>query len=261
MMRHRPKTKKGETRPIVLKTPEQIAIMKRDGRILRDILLRVGERVRPGVTTLQLDRFARRIIAEAGAVPSFLGYQGFPAALCVSVNDEVVHGIPSERVLIEGDIVSVDCGIIREGLHVDSAMTFPVGEIDAESERLIRVTRESLEIAIPYLRPGLRQGDLSAAVQKYVEARGFSVVRDYAGHGVGHDIHEEPRVPNHGKPGTGVVWRPGMVVAIEPMVAARRPDTKELDDKWTVITADGGRSAHWEHTIAVTEAGPLVLTD
>lgn len=245
---------------IELKSPEEIRIIKRGGAILRDVLARVEEAIRPGVTTLALDRIAHQMIEARGATPAFLGYQGFPGTLCTSINEEIVHGIPSRRALEEGDIVSIDVGVILDGFYSDSARTFPVGKIDAASRKLLDVTRRSLEIGITHLIAGQRLGDVSHAIQEYAEGEGLSVVREYAGHGIGRRLHEEPRVPNHGRPGRGPRWEPGMVVAIEPMLNLGTYKTRVLDDDWTVVTADGERSAHFEHTVAVTEDGPMVLT-
>lgn len=247
-------------RQIELKTPAEIELMRRAGAVLAEVRDQIGEHIRPGITTKHLDRIARKMFDAHGVIPAFLGYQGFPGTLCISVNDEVVHGIPSDRPLIEGDIVSVDLGLIKDGFYADTAKTFAVGKIDAQSRRLIDVTEKSLEIAIPFLTPGTRMGDMSAAIQKHVESNGFSVVREYSGHGIGRALHEDPRIPNHGKAGTGARWQAGMVVAVEPMVNAGTHKTKVLDDDWTVVTADGKRSAHHEHTIAITDRGPVILT-
>lgn len=234
--------------------------MRKAGSLLREIRDKIGLEVRAGITTRQLDRIAKKLIDENGAIPAFLGYQGFPGTLCTSINEQVVHGIPSNRPLIEGDILSLDFGLVKDGFYADTAKTYPVGKVDPQSAKLIDVTEGALALAITYLTPGRRMGDMSAAVQKYVESRGFSVVRDYAGHGVGRTLHEEPRVPNHGKAGSGIMWEPGMVIAIEPMVNIGTAKTRVLDDKWTVVTADGKRSAHAEHTVAITEDGPYILT-
>ena len=249
-----------ETQKIELKSPGEIATIRRIGALLRETREMIGTKVKPGTTTQELDKAARSFIDRRGAVPAFLGYQGFPATLCTSVNEEIVHGIPSDRVLREGDIVSVDFGLIKDGFYVDTAKTFPVGRIDEESRRLINVTEEALKVAISYLVPGKRLGDLSAAVQEYIETRGFSVVREYAGHGIGRQLHEDPRIPNHGKAGRGMRWQAGMVVAVEPMVNMGTHQTRLLGDKWTVVTADSQRSAHAEHTVAITSDGPEVVT-
>ena len=215
----------------------------------------------PGATTADLDRVARDVIERRGARSNFLGYHGFPAVVCASPNDVVVHGIPSDTVVLdEGDIISIDCGAIIEGWHADAAITVAVGEIDAESKRLMEVTRRSLEAAIDEVLEGHRVGDIGAAVEGIAESAGFSVVRDYVGHGIGTAMHEDPQVPNYGPAGRGMKLKVGHVLAIEPMVNAGGPETKVLDDGWTVITLDGKRSAHFEHTIAVTDHGPEVLT-
>lgn len=234
--------------------------MRKSGKALHEVLDRLGEHIKPGLTTRYLDRIAKRLIDERKAYPAFLGYQGFPGTLCTSVNEEVVHGIPSDRPLIEGDILSLDVGLVKDGFYADTAKTYPIGRVDDVSRRLIEAAEGALAAAIPHLVVGERMGDMSAAVQKYVESRGFSVVRDYAGHGIGRQLHEDPRIPNYGKPGTGLRWQAGMVVAVEPMINVGTWKTKVLKDKWTVVTADGKRSAHAEHTIAITEAGPVILT-
>ncbi|HEX6421826.1 MAG TPA: type I methionyl aminopeptidase, partial [Acidimicrobiales bacterium] len=203
---------------------------------------------------------AREVLARRGATSNFLGYHGYPAVICASVNEVVVHGIPGDRALASGDIVSIDCGAVVDGYHGDAAFTAAVGEVDAESQRLMSVTRSALEAGIATLVPGSRLGDLGAAVQATVERAGFSVVRDYVGHGIGTAMHEPPDVPNHGRPGRGKRVSAGDVLAVEPMVCAGRSDTAVLDDGWTVVTVDGSRAAHWEHTVAVTDDGPEILT-
>ncbi|MEA5074855.1 MAG: type I methionyl aminopeptidase [Coriobacteriia bacterium] len=245
---------------IIAKSPAEIEVMREAGRITARALDAVSSAVRPGITTADLDAIAEDVIVKAGARPAFKGYHGFPATLCTSVNDEVVHGIPGDRVLREGEIVSVDCGAIVDGYYGDSARTFPVGQVSDEATRLLDVTRRSLEAGIARCRPGMRLYDVSAAVQEVAEAAGFSVVREYVGHGIGRSMHEDPQVPNYGKAGTGPTLRTGMVLAIEPMINAGAADVRSLDDGWTVITVDGAMSAHFEHTVAVTENGPLVLT-
>lgn len=245
---------------IIAKSPAEIEVMREAGRITARALDAVSSAVRPGITTADLDAIAEDVIVKAGARPAFKGYHGFPATLCTSVNDEVVHGIPGDRVLREGEIVSVDCGAIVDGYYGDSARTFPVGQVSDEATRLLDVTRRSLEAGIARCRPGMRLYDVSAAVQEVAEAAGFSVVREYVGHGIGRSMHEDPQVPNYGKTGTGPTLRTGMVLAIEPMINAGAADVRSLDDGWTVITVDGAMSAHFEHTVAVTENGPLVLT-
>lgn len=245
---------------IIAKSAAEIEVMREAGRITARALDAVSSAVRPGATTADLDAIAEDVIVKAGARPAFKGYHGFPATLCTSVNDQVVHGIPGGRVLKEGEIVSVDCGAIVDGYYGDSARTFPVGQVSAEANRLMDVTRRSLEAGIARCRPGMRLYDVSAAVQDVAEAAGFSVVREYVGHGIGRSMHEDPQVPNYGKAGTGPTLRTGMVLAIEPMINAGAADVRSLDDGWTVVTLDGAMSAHFEHTVAVTEDGPLVLT-
>lgn len=236
--------------------------MRLAGRIVADTIDRVLAAVRPGATTADLDAVAEAFILEQGAVPSFKGYRGFPASICASMNDEVVHGIPSpKRVLEEGDILSLDFGAIWEGYHGDSAVTVFVGEPpSAEAEKLVRVTKEALEAGIAQIRPGGHLSDISHAVEQVVEGGGFSVVREYVGHGIGRSLHEDPQIPNYGPPGRGPELRPGLVIAVEPMVNLGGWPTRVLADDWTVVTADGSLSAHFEHTIAVTEDGHDVLT-
>jgi methionyl aminopeptidase len=247
---------------IQLKSPAEIAAMARAGAVLGQLLEEVGARVAPGVSSAALDAFAEQFIrSHEGATPAFKGLYGFPASLCISLNDEVVHGIPSpNRILREGDIISIDAGVRLDGWYADAAVTRAVGEIDAESARLLDVTRNALEAGIARATPRHRLGDVGAAVQQVAEAAGFSVVRDLVGHGLGRGPHEEPQVPNFGTAGRGIRLREGMVIAIEPMVNAGGPDVRTLADKWTVVTADGSRSAHFEHTVAITAAGPRVLT-
>ncbi|HJY86453.1 MAG TPA: type I methionyl aminopeptidase [Candidatus Acidoferrales bacterium] len=246
---------------IVCKSLGELEKMHRAGLIVWDVLTGLREIVRPGATTMDLEKFAARRTAEHGARPAFKGYLGYPCVLCTSVNDEIVHGIPSaSRGLKEGDIVSLDFGVEFEGYYADAAVTLPVGKIRPELETLLRVTRESLDRAIDKVRPGNRLGDVSAAVQEWVERHRFSVVREFVGHGIGTKMHEEPQLPNYGDPGRGPRLQEGMVLAIEPMVNAGRPEVKVLQDKWTAVTADGSYSAHFEHTVAVTSNGPWVLT-
>jgi methionyl aminopeptidase len=253
---------------IVLKSPEEIETMRRAGRIVADARQRVVAAARPGVTTARLDALAEESIREAGATPSFKGYRGsggahraFPASICASVNDQVVHGIPGDRVLKEGDLLSLDFGAIWEGYHGDSAVSVFIGEPpSAEAEKLVLVTQDSLEAGISQIRPGGRLSDIGHAVQQVVEGAGFSVVREYVGHGIGQRMHEDPQIPNYGEPGRGPELRPGMVLAVEPMVNMGGWETRVLDDEWTVVTADGSLSAHFEHTIACTGDGPEVLT-
>jgi methionyl aminopeptidase len=248
---------------VVLKSSSEIERMRRAGRVVREVLELVRSLVKPGATTLDLEKAAEAKLAELGAKPAFKGYHGFPCCLCTSVNSEVVHGIPSNRrVLKEGDIVSVDCGAVLDGFYGDAAITIPVGEkIDPTTARLLQVTEKSLHSAIATVRPGATLGDVGAAVQRVVEAEGFSVVRDFVGHGIGVHMHEDPQVPNFGEPGRGMKLKVGMVLAIEPMVNAGRPDVQVLGDGWTAVTGDGSMSAHFEHTVAVTADGARVLTD
>jgi len=234
--------------------------MRQAGKIVATILDILSRLVRPGMKTEELDIIARREAERLGAKPSFKGYRGFPANLCVSVNDEIVHGIPGKRVLAKGDIVSLDFGAIFLGFQGDAAVTVGVGEIKPQAERLMEVTRGALRAGIAAAYPGARLGDISAAIQDYAESRGYSVVREYTGHGIGREMHEEPQIPNFGLPGTGPVLKRGMTLALEPMVNTGDWPTKVGDDHWTVLTSDGGLSAHFEHTIAITDAGPEVLT-
>jgi methionyl aminopeptidase len=238
--------------------------MRKPARIVAEILVALREKVRPGVTTADLDRVAERMIDKAGARSAFKNYRVgnavFPAVLCVSINEQVVHGIPSSRALREGDIVSLDFGVEKDGYYGDAAITVPVGDVDDQSKRLIETTERSLYAGIEQLRPGVRLGDVGAAVQRVAEAEGFSVVRDFVGHGIGRALHEEPQVPNYGTPGRGRTLKTGMVIAIEPMVNAGGPGVRVLDDGWTAVTADGRRSAHFEHTVAVRDDGPEILT-
>lgn len=245
---------------IIRKTRAEIEKMRAAGQIVARVLTRLAAMVEPGVTTRDLDQEAERMIREAGAVPTFKGYNGFPASICASVNDEVVHGIPSNRKLREGDIIGIDCGATYVGYVGDSAVTVPVGEVSEEVKRLIAVTEQSLYAAIEKCRVGNYLGDVCHAVQSYVEPRGYSVVRNFCGHGIGRAMHEEPQVPNYGKPGTRPVLREGLVLALEPMINLGRHDVKVLKDGWTVITLDGRPSAHFEHTVAITENGPDILT-
>jgi methionyl aminopeptidase len=238
----------------------EIRTMRRAGRVVAEMHDRIRSALRPGVTTLQLDAIGREVLEWRGARSNFLGYHGYPAVICASPNDVVVHGIPDGRVLDDGDIVSIDCGAIVDGYHGDAAFTAGVGTIDAEAERLVDVTRRALEVGIAELRPGGRLGDLGAAVESTIEGAGFSVVRDYVGHGIGTAMHEPPDVPNFGKPGRGKKVTVGDVFAVEPMVCAGSDATEVLDDGWTVVTVDGSLAAHWEHTVAVTDDGPEILT-
>lgn len=242
------------------KSPEEIAAMRRSGVILAETINRLEEAVRPGVSTAELDAVAARSISDAGAKASFQGYRGFPASICASPNDVIVHGIPSERRLEEGDIVSLDVGVFYEGWHSDSAWTFPVGEVDAAAHDLLKVTEASLDAAIDQCRPGKHLGDVGHAVDKTATSAGFSVVREYAGHGIGRQLHEDLWVPNFGPPGRRELLVAGVTLAVEPMVNLGGPETKTLSDGWTVVTADGSLSAHFEHTVAITPDGCEVLT-
>lgn len=245
---------------IVYKSRSELDVMDRCNRIVVDILRRLMGRVRPGVSTAELDRFAENETRKAGAVPAFKGYRGFPASLCTSINDEIVHGIPSrKRVLREGDILSMDFGVVLDGYHGDAAVTVPVGEISDLARRLLSVTRESLNRGIAKMRVGAHLSDISSAVQEYVESSGFGVVREFVGHGIGHKLHEDPQVPNYGSPGRGPILREGLVLAIEPMVTTGNPDVVIDADNWTARSADGGLSAHFERSVAVTDNGPWLL--
>ena len=246
---------------IVLKTSRELAIMKEACIISAGALQTVAKAVEPGVSTAELDRLAEEYIRSKGAVPNFKNYQGYPATACISINNEVIHGIPSkQRILKEGDIVSVDLGAMYEGYHGDNAATFAVGDVSPEAKRLMDVTRESLYEGINAARPGGRIGDISHAVQSYVEANGFSVVRQFVGHGVGTKLHEDPEVPNFGKAGHGFRLMPGMTLASEPMVNAGDYQVRVLKDGWTTVTSDGSLSAHFEHTVVITEDGPKIMT-
>lgn len=246
---------------IIIKTSNELTKMRKAGLITGGALVAAQKAICPGMSTLELDRVIKNYIISHGAKPSFLGYNGFPASACISVNDTVIHGIPtSGEKLKEGDIVSVDVGAYIDGYHGDSAKTFAVGEISDEAKALMASTEESLYVAINMARPGVRIGDISAAIQEYNEKRGFSVVREFVGHGVGANLHEDPEVPNFGRAGHGPRLMPGMVIAIEPMINAGRPFVKILNDGWTVKTADKSLSAHFEHTIAITSSGAMILT-
>lgn len=250
---------------IIIKTPSEIASMREGGRRHGRILAKVAELVRPGVSTRELDKAAEKMVRELGDVPAFLGYRPegaatpFPATLCISVNDEVVHGLPGDRILEDGDIVSLDLGVNHEGVFTDAAITVPVGTISHELKNLIETTREALEIGIEAAKPGATTGDVGFAIESYVNKK-YGIVREFSGHGVGREIHESPYVPNYGKPGKGERLVPGMTIAIEPMLNLGGKDVEILDDGWTVVTADGSPSAHFEHTILITETGNEVLT-
>jgi methionyl aminopeptidase len=246
---------------ITIKSKAEFETMRRAGRLVAETLDKLRTAVKPGMSTGDLDKIAYEHITKHGGVPSFKGYHGFPASICTSVNDEVVHGIPSKRRMVsEGDIISIDCGAIIDGWHGDAAVTVPVGHTNAEMERLLKVTEESLHKGIDLAVPGKRLGDVSAAIQRYAEAQGYSVVREYVGHGIGREMHEEPQIPNWGTPGRGVLLKQGMALALEPMVNAGKAEVRVLKDDWTVVTQDGKWSAHFEHTVALTENGPEILT-
>jgi len=248
---------------VVLKSMNEIALMREAGRVNALALNAVREAIRPGVTTAELDAIADEVIRKHGGKPVFKGYPGpypYPATLCTSINDELVHGIPGKRKLKEGDIISVDCGTLLDGFIGDSAFTAGVGEISPEAERLLRVTEESLYNGIEKMRPDQRSGDVSFAIQSHVESSGMYVTREYTGHGVGRQMHEGPQVPNYGIPGRGLQLRPGMTIALEPMVLVGTARTRVLPDRWTVASADGSLTAHFEHSVAVTENGPVILT-
>jgi methionyl aminopeptidase len=246
---------------IYCKSSREIARMREGGRILAEVVERLRVLAKSGVSTLDIDRAVEAFIRDQDAIPAFKGYRGFPATVCVSINEEVVHGIPSpRRRLKDGDIVGFDLGCIVDGYYADCAVTLPIGPIPAPVQKLLDVTRESLDLAIQECRPDRRLSDVSHAVQRHVEAHGFGVVRAFVGHGIGRALHEEPQVPNFGEPGRGPRLRPGMVLAIEPMVTMGHYDVRVLEDGWTAVTADGSLAAHFEHTIAVTEHGPDVLT-
>ncbi len=246
---------------IVCRSVAELERMREAGRLVGEVLTELMAHVAPGVTTADLDALAEKRIMRAGAVPAFKGYHGYPATICASINEEVIHGIPSgRRVLNEGDVISIDVGASLNGYYGDSAITLPVGQVSEEAATLLRVTEESLYKAIGCVRPGGRISDIGHAVQHHVEAYGFSVVREFVGHGIGQRMHEEPQVPNYGEPGRGPRLAEGMVLAIEPMVNAGKPAVKVLADGWTAVTRDGGLSAHFEHTVAVTADGPWILT-
>ncbi len=242
------------------RTPEEIAIMRRAGKVVAEMHSCIRAAIRPGVTTLELDKIGREVIERRGARSNFLGYHGFPAVICTSPNDMIVHGIPGSYRLEEGDIISIDCGAIIQGWHGDAAFTAAVGQVSEEAAKLIKVTEESLYAGIDQMVDGNRISDIGHAVQTVAEAAGFSVVREYVGHAIGTAMHEKPEVPNYGDPGKGPKLRVGNVYAVEPMVNVGSPGTRLLDDGWSVMTADGSLSCHWEHTIAITDDGPEILT-
>jgi methionyl aminopeptidase len=251
---------------IELKSEKEIALMRQAGKIVAEVLRILAERIKPGMKTKEMDVIAEKELKKMGAESSFKGYRGYPATVCVSINDEIVHGIPGNRVFKDGDIVSLDFGAIYKGYHGDSAVTVPVGEISAEARRLIDTTRDTLKVGIAAALPGAKLGDICAAIQNYAESKGYSLVREYTGHGIGHKMHEDPQIPNTTRPpyglqpGTGPVLKKGMTLALEPMLNIGGWQTRVADDQWTVLTADGSLSAHFEHTIAVDDKEPEVLT-
>lgn len=245
---------------IIIKSPREIEHLKRSNLIVAEVFATLKKAVRPGITTKELDQITEKIILSRGALPAFKGYRGFPASLCVSINDEVVHGIPGQRRLKEGDLVSLDVGVNLNGYFGDGAITLPVGEVDPEARRLLEVTEKALYIGIEKAEIGNRLSDISSAIQVWVESHGFSVVRDFVGHGIGRDLHEEPQIPNFGSPHQGPRLEKGMVFALEPMVNEGTYEVKILSDGWTVVTADGKRSAHFEHTIAITDGKAEILS-
>ncbi|WP_347548077.1 type I methionyl aminopeptidase [Pseudalkalibacillus hwajinpoensis] len=245
---------------IICKTPRELVIMREAGKIVALTHQELQKHIKPGVTTKELDTIADRFIRQLGAIPSFKGYNGFTGSICASVNEELVHGIPGDRVLAEGDIISIDIGAKYNGYHGDSAWTYPVGTISEKDERLLKVTEESLYKGLDEAKAGKRLSDISHAIQAYAEAEGFSIVREYVGHGVGQDLHEDPQIPHYGPPGKGPRLKQGMVLAVEPMVNMGSRYVRTLSDNWTVVTTDGKNCAHFEHTIAVTEEGYDILT-
>ena len=245
---------------VILKQPDEIDKARASNRIVAEVLSVLREKVKPGVTTRELDKIAEGVTEKRGARPAFKGYRGYPYSLCTSVNEEVVHGMPSNRVLVEGDIVGLDFGVCYQGLYGDSAITLPVGRVSEQATRLMQVTEQSLYSAIHQACDGNRLGDISAAVQETVETAGYSIVRDFVGHGIGKSMHEDPQIPNFGKKGRGIELKKGMILAIEPMVNAGKYKVKILSDGWTVITADGSLSAHFEHSVAITDNGPDILS-
>tara|TARA_Y100000588_G_scaffold376979_1_gene455444 strand:+ start:1626 stop:2408 length:783 start_codon:yes stop_codon:yes gene_type:complete len=245
---------------VICKSLDEIQKMRAANGLVADVLTNLKNLVRPGITTKYLDEVAEKKIRDSGAIPAFKGYHGYPSTLCASINDAVVHGIPSKEELKEGDIVSLDVGVVMDGYYGDSAVTIGVGKISDSADLLLRITRESLERAISSVKVGGYVSDLGYAVQSHVEKHGFSVVREFVGHGIGTNLHEDPQIPNYGKPGYGTVLQSGMVLAIEPMVNIGKPEVQVLDDGWTAVTLDGGLSAHFEHSVAVLEDGPVVLS-
>jgi methionyl aminopeptidase len=246
--------------PVVLKSPADIERMQAAGAVAASVHERLRGLVQPGITTRELDAVGHDLIVAAGGTPSFLNYRGYPASVCTSVNDEILHGIPGERVLRDGDIISLDLGVYLDGFHADAAVSIPVGTVEPRLIELIETTEECFWVGFRALRAGGRIGDAGSVIQALAESRGFGVVRDYAGHGVGRKIHEDPSVPNYGRPGSGSLLRRGMTFALEPMLTLGAHETRLLRDNWTVVTRDGSPAAHYEHTVAITDDGPLILT-
>lgn len=245
---------------VVLKSPSEIARMRKAGQIVAEVLQEIETNIKPGITTDSLNSLAERLIKKRNGISAFLGYKGYPATICTSVNEEVVHGIPSEKRLVEGDVVSVDVGVVIDGYYGDAAVTLPVGVVSEESKRLINVGKQALNLAIENCMLGKRLYDISASIQKTTEVFGFSVVRNYVGHGIGQNMHEDPQIPNFGVAGKGPLLKEGMVLAPEPMINIGSYEVRELPDGWTVVTVDGKRSCHFEHTVAITKDGPQILT-
>jgi methionyl aminopeptidase len=245
---------------IICKSPAEIEKLRRSGLLVRELLEELRQRIRPGTSTWELEQYVESRLAELKVRPAFKGYRGYPCCLCASVNEEIIHGIPSERRLKEGDIISLDLGVLMDDYYGDAAVTIPVGPISEKAARLLQVTAEALELGVQKARLGNRLGDISATVQEHVERNGFSVVREFVGHGIGRELHEEPPIPNFGQAGYGPVLKEGMVLAIEPMVNAGGRELRVRDDRWTAVTADGQYSAHFEHMVAVTRNGPDILT-
>ncbi|MCU0650823.1 MAG: type I methionyl aminopeptidase [Candidatus Omnitrophica bacterium] len=245
---------------ICIKSAQDLASMRTAGLILAEILEKVRNAIKEGVATIELDNLSRRLMKDAGVESAFLGYRGYPANICVSVNDEIVHGIPGPRILKSGDIVSLDMGVKHQGFYSDAAVTVGIGKLDLKAKQLIEITKEALMRGIKQMKPDARLSDISAAIQEYSESFGFGVVRQFVGHGIGRELHEEPEIPNFGQRGRGPLLKVGMVLAIEPMINAGTWECKVLDDGWTAVTKDGLCSAHWEHTVALTDKGPEILT-
>jgi len=245
---------------IAIRTEPELDLIRKSGEILKGCFLEIEKALRPGVTTGELDRIAEEYILSHGAIPAFKGYQGYPASICASVNEQVVHGIPGPRELEEGDIVGIDIGVLREEYYADASRTYEIGEVDDATRRLVETTKEALELAIDKVRPGNHLSDISHAIQSHAEGAGYQVVRALVGHGIGRRMHEEPQIPNFGPPGAGPVLKPGMVLAIEPMVNAGTFDVLTLKDQWTFVTVDGKLSAHFEDTVAVTDNDPVIMT-